>query len=129
LITVNQERELKVGALGAVPFETGSYAYIGSAQNGIRQRVSRHLSNEKKLYWHIDYLLANEATQVKRVFAKRTKDKKEECRLANKVASIGRSVKNFGCSDCNCPSHLYQIKDETELKQLLVEANYRPYPK
>ena len=35
----------------------GIYIYTGSAKKNIDSRIKRHLSNSKKLHWHIDYLL------------------------------------------------------------------------
>ena len=35
----------------------GFYFYIGSAKNGLKNRIKRHLSNNKKLFRHIEYLL------------------------------------------------------------------------
>lgn len=34
---------LKVGALGKIKLSKGTYAYVGSAQNGIKMRVASHL--------------------------------------------------------------------------------------
>ena len=48
---------IAVGHLGAITFAPGIYAYVGSAMAGLEQRISRHLRKEKKLHWHIDYLL------------------------------------------------------------------------
>lgn len=127
LITVGETANVEIGALDEIIFKAGSYVYIGSAQSGLQARVSRHLGQDKRLHWHIDYLLARQEAEVKDVFAKKTKDKQEECRLANKVSEIGQPVKDFGCSDCSCDSHLFRIENESELKQLLAEAGYSPY--
>ena len=39
-------------------FQTGYYAYVGSAfgPGGLSSRIKRHLVKDKRLVWHIDYL-------------------------------------------------------------------------
>jgi Uri superfamily endonuclease len=64
VIKVTTLINLKVGALGKLVFPDGMYAYVGSAQNSIETRVKRHLRKEKSLFWHIDYLLANDSVAV-----------------------------------------------------------------
>ena len=98
----------KVGALGPLYFDKGSYAYVGSAQSNIELRVKRHLKKDKVLFWHIDYLLANLSTRVVAVFFK-AGAKEEECRIADMILNNGcEPVAGFGCSDCNCTSHLFR---------------------
>ena len=55
-IALGSDTELEVGALGTLRFSAGEYCYVGSAMGGLDQRVSRHLSREKKVRWHIDRL-------------------------------------------------------------------------
>ena len=59
---------LKVGKKYNIDFNRGYYIYIGSALNGIECRVSRHLRNDKKLFWHIDYLLSNKNVIIKNIY-------------------------------------------------------------
>ena len=63
-INVTKEINLKVGKLGRFIFPTGTYVYTGSAKKNIDKRIERHLSKKKKLHWHIDYLLNNDAVQI-----------------------------------------------------------------
>ena len=109
MIDVNKDTMAGVGALGEIKFRKGKYAYIGSAQNGIEKRVKRHLSKNKKVRWHIDYLLSDKHTKVEKVFY-RLADKKEECKTARSFHGFGKPIKGFGCSDCRCNSHLFRIK-------------------
>ena len=37
-------------------------------------------------------------------------DEKIECDLASKIAENGEGIAKFGCSDCNCKSHLIYFK-------------------
>ncbi len=62
-IKVTKEINLKVGKLGRFISLVGSYVYIGSAKTNINKRIERHLA-KKKLHWHIDYLLNNDAGQI-----------------------------------------------------------------
>lgn len=99
---------LNVGALGALTFNPGLYAYVGSAQTNLEQRIKRHLRKEKRLFWHIDYLLDSDAAEVVKVLYKDA-GKTGECAVANALGEKGAPVDGFGCSDCDCRSHLFQI--------------------
>lgn len=86
-------------------FNKGYYVYIGSAMNSLSARIKRHISDDKKLHWHVDYLLKNKNTDIREVIFN-VSDKKIECDLASEIAKDGVGINNFGCSDCNCNSHL-----------------------
>lgn len=105
-IEISKDIKQTIGALGEIEFKKGSYVYIGSAQNNLNKRVQRHLSQNKKLHWHIDYLLQNSNVKIVDVYFKEA-DKQHECLTANSLK--GKPVKNFGCSDCKCESHLIRI--------------------
>lgn len=110
LIRLKKNSAVDVGSLGRLSFEKGNYIYVGSAMNGLENRIARHfqlkaekprakrkdLRKEKKLHWHIDYILASKNAKIEQVFIKETSDKKEECAAAGKVASAGFAVKNSG---------------------------------
>ena len=64
LIKVTKDIDLKVGKLGRFIFPVGSYVYTGSAKKNIDKRIERHFSKKKKLHWHIDYLLNNDAVKI-----------------------------------------------------------------
>ena len=102
-INVTKEINLKVGKLGRFIFPIGSYVYTGSAKKNIDKRIERHLNKKKKLHWHIDYLLNNDAVQI--VYTK--KSQMTECSL-NKKTKGTIIIEGFGSSDCNlcCRSHL-----------------------
>jgi hypothetical protein len=48
IIRLNEEKKLKVGALGTIDFKPGYYIYVGSAMNGLIPRIRRHFKKEKK---------------------------------------------------------------------------------
>ena len=56
LIEISSNVGLHVGKLGKQVLEAEYYLYVGSALNGLRSRISRHLQVDKELHWHIDYL-------------------------------------------------------------------------
>ena len=106
IASLNEDVGLKIGALGEINFKKGFYAYIGSAMGGIEQRVGRHLRKDKKLHWHIDYLLGK--AEIKKILVMETNVKSGECGVAEKLEqSGGVSVDGFGSSDCKCKSHLF----------------------
>jgi Uri superfamily endonuclease len=106
LINCRRSQSIEIGKLGIINFEGGFYLYIGSALNGIGRRVSRHLRNEKKKFWHIDYLLSNRNVNIEQVYCIES-DKKIECQIAEKVEDAAESIEGFGSSDCRCRSHLF----------------------
>lgn len=94
---------IAIGALGPLSFTAGSYAYVGSAMNGLRQRIARHLRRDKKTHWHIDYFL-REATVT---WVWHALHGQRECDIAAALAASFDAVEGFGCSDCRCRSHLF----------------------
>ena len=102
-ILVNKKLKLQIGKLGEFEFPEGRYIYTGSARKNMPQRIQRHLSDEKKLRWHIDYLLINKAVKVTKV----TYSDLPECEI-NQSVKGKVIIKSFGASDCKnrCQSHL-----------------------
>jgi Uri superfamily endonuclease len=108
---------IRVGALGNLTFAVGMYAYVGSAQNSIELRVARHQRKDKRLFWHIDYLLNNEAAKIIGVYCT-DEQKKKECQIATLIQkNCVEPIAGFGCSDCKCLSHFFRIKDFQFLEQ------------
>ncbi|MFQ6083158.1 MAG: DUF123 domain-containing protein [Candidatus Aminicenantia bacterium] len=131
LINLKEPKKIKVGKLGMMIFKPGIYLYLGSAQAGFKTRIRRHLRNEKKLFWHIDYLLRE--AEIEEVWLK--KDESVECKTAMEIQNYSdfsfHPIKGFGSSDCNCLTHLFyfpecssKIKDlRTKLKFEKLETN------
>jgi Uri superfamily endonuclease len=122
IIRVDKDTGVNVGALGKLTFEKGLYAYVGSAQNNLEQRIKRHLRKEKRRFWHVDYLLDNGTTKVVKVFHKQA-DKTEECAIAKVFGERGETINGFGCSDCGCKSHLFRIGDYWFLQEFMRVLN------
>jgi len=123
IIKICNPISIKVGALGVISFQTGLYAYVGSAQNSIETRVKRHLRKEKRLFWHVDYLLAEDAAEVAQVYVLEGK-KTCECQIAQLLSQHGQAVAGFGCSDCRCTSHLYFLESFVFLKTHMKQFSH-----
>ncbi len=119
VLKLKKDEIIQPGKFQEITFKQGIYLYIGRARKGLRGRLRRHLREEKKLFWHIDYFL--QKATVKEVWIKQ--DFFDECRMARKVKSYLKEaffpLKNFGSSDCGCISHLiYLPESEINLKSL-----------
>lgn len=108
LIQLSQPIELVVGRLGPLIFGAGWYAYAGSAlgPGGLRARLARHARREKRIHWHIDYLL--ECAQLVQSWQIAC-PARLECEWAAALVRLTQAqitVHRFGASDCRCPGHL-----------------------
>lgn len=118
ILRLTEPKEIRIGALGVISFQPGYYIYAGSALgSGGLSRVSRHIRFYRERYrkakWHIDYLM-EEAVLEKTICAE-TGDRLE-CILAAGIS--GDCVENFGCSDCDCKSHLF-FREEEPTEEIL----------
>ena len=107
---------IQIGRWGRICVKPGYYSYIGSAfgPGGVRARVSRHLRKEKRKHWHIDYLhgfmepvgiwYTHDRRRLEHIWARSLSD----------MDGI-MSVHGFGCSDCNCDSHLFYAPTKSAL--------------
>ena len=104
IVELKDDLSISIGKIGKINFYKGYYVYIGSAVNGLEKRIQRHLRDNKKMHWHIDYLLKYGI--ITDVFFKES-TYKEECDIAKGLDENLKSIKGFGCSDCKCESHLF----------------------
>ena len=107
VVELTEGADLEVGALGVCSLDEGWYAYTGSAHGASGfARVDRHLGlaagERSTRHWHVDYLLGHGAVTVDLVTCSAGLD--AECAVARAVD--GQPVPGFGCSDCDCPTHL-----------------------
>lgn len=110
---------VKAGSLERIRFVRGLYAYVRSAQNGLEKRTGRHLSRDKKPFWHIDYLLKSDKAGIAKILYK--KAKKEECRIAGFLGRGEFPIPRFECSDCSRSSHLFRISGMESIKGMSME--------
>ncbi len=107
VIEVLKNSRIKIGAKGFMEFKKGYYVYVGSALGSLSTRIKRHLSDDKKKHWHIDYLLLNKNTKVIQVIYTNCTEK-IECDISHNINETSVNyIELFGCSDCKCMSHLY----------------------
>ena len=105
-----RDRRITVGGLGEVKFRKGFYLYAGSAMQHLTQRLARHQRLLKNHHWHIDYLREH-AEYIAGVPIRTSQDL--ECGIAGALSGISDwQVKGFGCSDCNCISHLFAMAED-----------------
>ncbi|MEM4525380.1 MAG: GIY-YIG nuclease family protein [Methanothermobacter sp.] len=120
IIRVRKTSYLNVGALGNVKIERGCYVYVGSAFNSLETRIRRHFSENKRIHWHVDYLLAHENTIIEDVIFT-TDERRLECLLSERLENQ-RSIEGFGCSDCKCKSHLHYYENVRVAKSAILDA-------
>jgi Uri superfamily endonuclease len=132
LLFLPKQVTLTVGKLGKQRFPRGYYSYTGSAlgkgASSLKHRIARHLRKEKRRFWHIDYLLADENVSIEAVVVAET-NQNMECKTNQHLKTMMEAevpVKGFGASDCrqNCKSHLLyfpEIENADFLVQKLVE--------
>ncbi|MFB6292147.1 MAG: DUF123 domain-containing protein [Candidatus Nanohaloarchaea archaeon] len=106
-LRVEEPLDVEVGALGTLNFKPGVYVYVGSAMNSVEKRLERHFSSPENLHWHIDYF--SERAEAFDYFVLPEKSE-YECELADILSVMGEPVTGFGCSDCSCRSHLFQVR-------------------
>lgn len=121
IIYVKKYTKIKIGKLNIIEFKKGTYVYIGSALNSLQSRLNRHLSEDKKLHWHIDYLLIHPNTHIMDIIYN-ISPKKVECDLSQYLSQKTDGIENFGCSDCECQSHLYYFKTKKEAIEQVKNA-------
>lgn len=105
-----QTVSITIGRLGICILSQGVYAYSGSAQRNLQQRIKRHRRLDKKLHWHIDYFRAKALYLGEVVFLDQPKH--HECWLVQQLLCIPGTyypVAGFGSSDCCCGSHFLKV--------------------
>lgn len=105
-------------------FKKGDYIYIGSAKGCLEARLRRHLKKDKKIYWHIDYLLENKKVRILQIW---TIDKKMECQTSEVFYQDPTTEiikKGFGSSDCKCLTHLLFVKNKKRIESILKEIGF-----
>ena len=94
-IMLKTPTRLTIGRLGVFDFPEVRYVYTGSALRNIDARIARHLRSEKKLKWHIDYLLASPAASIIKVMQLTLSECQVNQRTQGEILIAG-----FGSSDC-----------------------------
>ncbi|MHA1506700.1 MAG: GIY-YIG nuclease family protein [Candidatus Asgardarchaeia archaeon] len=124
----------------------GYYVYVGSAlgphKNSIENRIKRHLSKTKKIFWHIDKVTTIKCVKIIGAFFIKS-ERSLECEISLEISKIERvkvPITSFGSTDCSkgCPAHFYyydgslenlikdieEILDHLRLKGLLQDRSW-----
>ena len=133
---LDHELDLEIGSKGMMHFNAGYYMYVGSAKANLTKRIERHKRKRKKMHWHLDYFrghckmiagvpirtsglpleswsLTHEPyPSMPSMPDPNDVDVSVECALADAVRAISEwDVPKFGCSDCDCTSHLFGMTE------------------
>ncbi len=125
LLSLGVESEIPIGRLRTMRFQSGYYAYIGSAMGGLKQRILRHIRNKKKRHWHIDYLM--EKALLDNIIVCKS-EKRIECDIAGEIRKEYSVINGFGSSDCKCSGHLFYSKSAMSegIMKNLISAGMEP---
>ncbi|MHB0856849.1 MAG: GIY-YIG nuclease family protein [Anaerolineae bacterium] len=107
VLRLPETQVIEIGGLGDHTFSPGAYLYTGSALAGLEARLARHLRGEKRLHWHIDYLMLH-AHPIE-AWAALGRERRE-CAwagLLSRLEDILPAMNRFGASDCRCRTHLF----------------------
>ena len=133
LAKLAKTQTIKPGKLPEAEYKKGIYLYVGRARTGLKARVKRHIRSEKKLYWHIDYLL--QKAKVVDIWIRQ--DYFDECNTADEIRNFkpatAKAIQGFGSSDCHCRSHLFYfpseikafrtLRNNMEFKKVEIDGN------
>jgi len=123
VVALERDTRLTIGSLGGHDLRAGYYLYVGSALNGLRSRLSRHLRPEKKRHWHIDYLLA--IASVCEIWYMESPER-HECAWAEALRWSGvvePAAPGFGSSDCRCGTHLFYSAERPSVETAFMMAS------
>lgn len=105
MVIYSDNVKIKVGSIGEIEFCQGFYGYIGSSRSSNFARLKRHkdisINNNNTRHWHIDYLNGNENTKLYGAYITQSA---KECVVSESINLD--MIEKFGCSDCDCESHL-----------------------
>jgi sugar fermentation stimulation protein A len=110
ILFLAEDRFLDVGRAGRFFFRKGFYLYVGSAMASLTARIERHVRKRKRFHWHIDWLRSVAAVHA--VLPIRS-PARLECTIAEALRGHAAwSIPGFGCTDCDCDSHLFGSPDD-----------------
>lgn len=111
-LLLEDSMSIEIGAKGEIKFESGVYVYIGSAINGVENRLKRHYSSKKNNHWHIDYFTEKASPFY---WLALPLPSRYECILAQACSDEGVEIEGFGASDCGCSAHLFRLPEANKV--------------
>ena len=110
---MTKDQKINPGKLPEADYKKGTYLYVGRARIGLVARLNRHIRSQKKLFWHIDYLL--QKSEIAAIWIRQ--DYFAECHTAdtlrNCLPEAAKVIQGFGSSDCRCQGHLFYFPPGT----------------
>lgn len=101
----------------------GYIIYIGSAGNGLNNRLKRHLIKYKKLKWHIDYITINKQVEPSLIFYKEGQyGINIEDKLSNLFYLKFKKLDNLGATDSKMP-HMYYSNNINEILDIIYKID------
>ena len=119
LLEFPETKTMDIGSLKDQTFKAGWYVYCGSAKKNLSARVQRHLRIRKGMHWHLDYLRKEAGKVVGIPF--RTQDEIEHDLAKDLMKLADWKITDFGCSDCNCESHLFGFTEDPRRRKEFVD--------
>lgn len=115
---------VQVGKLGEMQLLPGLYYYGGSAKRGLAARIERHFRENKKQYWHIDYLTAHPQVDILEAWCY-----PDQANIEHMLGTLNETFlddipRRFGAGDCDkgCESHLWRA--EIGLEPEMISNEY-----
>ncbi|AFZ70524.1 hypothetical protein Calag_0782 [Caldisphaera lagunensis DSM 15908] len=103
--------------------DKGYIIYIGSAGNGLNNRLRRHLTKNKKLRWHIDYVTNNKSVEPSIIYYKEgLYGVKIEDELSSLFYSKFLKIDNLGATDSKMP-HMYYSNNIKEILKIIYKLD------
>jgi Uri superfamily endonuclease len=122
LLQIYLEREsmLSIGRLGLFTFPSGWYLYVGSARGpgGLKARLGRHHRRQKRLHWHIDYLLEHAQLRTSNWVQSLQRLECTWSRALDERLDLIVVAPGFGASDCQCVTHLFYSQHRVTYSEL-----------
>ncbi len=122
LVEISSPAAIEIGRLGRLSFDSGIYAYVGSAfgPGGLESRLRRYTAGPRRNHWHIDYLL--DRSEVRTALVSNSQERLE-CVWAQWMRDRGLIlVPGFGSSDCRCKSHLFFVGGNARAEEIIRTA-------
>ncbi len=121
VLYLDETQRFVVGGTGDQSFPAGNYVYVGSALGGLWQRVGRHMRQDRRTRWHIDYLLDHMALQE---IWYAVGDERRECSWARALAAAPGAEPwgRLGASDCRCATHVFRIDEHSDVGDVLIRV-------
>lgn len=125
VLNLSEWQKISAGILPDTEFQPGIYLYIGRAKRNLQARIQRHLKNEKKLFWHIDYFL--QKAEIREIWVK--SGAFGECQILRQIKNLREDAsfpaQKFGSSDCRCCSHLIYLPEGANLDPLRKKLSFK----